>query len=507
MVTAFSNILLTFTGFHDPYSPGLIDGQEEEGPILSLLREKKFDRVILISTPKTIEITKKTNEAIKERFKGIETLTKHLNVFDPTDYSQILTGLRIIFNEINSNTTDTKYYIAIASGTPQMHACWLLLTASGEISATILNIKPKRFATDETPLVTEVDITLSEFPDIQPKKLTELVIHQSPDEKENKLSYIMAREGIIGKHPTFISAIETSVILAEPDIPILLLGESGTGKEVVANLIYRFSSRKKDPFVAVNCAAIPKQLAESFLFGHKKGAFTGALQDQAGKFDVADGGTLFLDELAELNFEVQGKLLRVLQDGIVEPLGSNNSHKVDVRIIAATNCDINSAISEKKFREDLYFRLNVGEIKLPSLRERRSDIPLLSLYFLDQFNQGLKVPKSFSPEALAFLQCQDWPGNTRELKNVVHRAVLISKDRLIVPQDLKPSQSKKGDKYFESLPEPYPGFLLDNTLSDIRNYFFAKALEKAGGRCSEAARLLGVSPQAVSKFVKAKNQL
>lgn len=498
------NILLTFTGFHDPFSPGLIAGQEEEGPILSLARERSFNQIVLFSTPNTIDLTEQTSRCLKDRFSGLKVSIRHLPLEDPTNYVEILKGLRYVYSEIAQENIEARYLISVTSGTPQMHACWLLLVASGEIPGTILNVRPKRFASPERPLITEVRLDQPTFPEIRPKREFDIK-SQSSGGPEDKMRAALENEDIIGSHPGFLSAVETATALAHSDVPILILGESGTGKELFAGLIHRLSDRSAGPFVAINCAAIPNQLAESFLFGHRRGAFTGAVKDQIGKFDASNGGTLFLDELAELELEIQAKLLRVLQDGMVEPLGEEKGHKVNVRLIAATNRDVGLAISEGTFRRDLYYRLNIGEIRLPSLRERRSDIPILALYFLDELNRRLKIPKTFSPDALAFLQGQEWPGNIRELRNIIHRAVLISRERIISPEDLKPVQKGVQGSVLDLLPEPYPGFSVDQMMSDIRKQMFDKALQKTKGNQSEAARLLGLSPQAVSKYLKEKD--
>lgn len=500
-----TTILLTFTGFHDPFSQGLIEGQEEEGPILTLVREKEFDQVILFSTPKTADNTIQTAKCLMERFSGLKANVRKLLLEDPTDYFEILKGLRHHYSEIAQENPSANYFIAVASGTPQMHACWLLLVASGEIPATLLNVRPRRFATYERPLITEVDLHSPTFPSVTPSK--EITIEaRSYEEAKVALADIIVKEGLIGRHSAFLSAIETAVSIASSDVPVLILGESGTGKELVAHLIHRLSDRNGKPFIPVNCAAIPNPLAESFLFGHRKGAFTGALKDLTGKFDAADGGTLFLDELVDLDLQIQAKLLRILEDGIVEPVGDSKGHKVNVRIVAATNRDIITTISGGTFRKDLYYRLNVGEIKLPALRDRRSDIPLLALHFLEELNNRLKNPKVITADAITFLQEQEWPGNIRELQNTIQRAVLISREKNITPQDLRPSLKGTRNDIIDLLPEPHPGFSVDEMLSDIRMHLFDKALEKAKGNRSEAARLLGLSPQAVSKFLKEKKK-
>jgi transcriptional regulator with PAS, ATPase and Fis domain len=260
------------------------------------------------------------------------------------------------------------------------------------------------------------------------------------------------------------------------------------------------SNRSEYPFIPINCAAIPKELVESILFGHRKGAFTGAISDRTGKFDAAHTGTLFLDELAELPVSTQSKLLRVLQDGMVEPLGSAKPHKVDVRVVAATNQDIKEAIKTGNFRQDLYYRLNVGEIRLPPLRERKSDIPKIALYVLERINHSLKNQKRLSTGALRKLQDYPWYGNARELENAIERSVRLSQKTVLEAEDLLIPEPIGVDNMSGIVPEP--GFSIEEYLSTSRKALINKAMELAGGNRSEAARLLGISPQAVHKFLK-----
>jgi len=283
---------------------------------------------------------------------------------------------------------------------------------------------------------------------------------------------------------------------------VLIRGETGTGKELFARLVHRLSGRPADRFIALNCAAIPADLVESTLFGHKKGAFTGATSDHRGRFDVADGGTLFLDELGELPLSTQAKLLRVVQDGAVEPVGAAAPHQVDVRVIAATNRDVHKAIRDGAFREDLYYRLNVGEILLPPLRERRSDIPMLALHVLDRVNATLRRPKRMSTAALARIQNHDWPGNVRDLSNIIERSARLCRVDVMDADDILIADPITHADPLSALPEPDPGFSLDEFLRGARKQLILRALELSGGNQSEAARLLGVTPQAVSKFMK-----
>jgi len=221
-----------------------------------------------------------------------------------------------------------------------------------------------------------------------------------------------------------------------------------------------------------------------------------------GKFDLANGGTLFLDELAELPLAAQAKLLRVLQDGMVEPVGADGPHEVDVRVVAATNRDVAKAIKSGAFRKDLYYRLNVGEIVLPPLRDRRSDIPKLALQVLDRVNASMRSPKRLSQGALARLQGHLWPGNVRDLQNVIERSVRLCRTQVLDAEDLLISEPITHADPLDALPEPHPGFSLDKFISSARKQLILRAIEIANGNQSEAARLLGISPQAVNKFLR-----
>jgi two-component system response regulator PilR (NtrC family) len=297
-------------------------------------------------------------------------------------------------------------------------------------------------------------------------------------------------------------SLEIGAMLAPSQAPILILGETGTGKELFARYIHRLSGRPREIFIPVNCAAIPEDLVESLLFGHKKGAFTGAINDQVGKFDTADKGTLFLDELGDLPLPAQAKLLRVLQDGLVESIGQAKAHKVDVRIVGATNRDLRKLVRQGKFREDLFYRLNVGEIKLPPLRERRSDIPKLALHVLDRLNGSLRQPKRLSAQALSRLQAHNWAGNVRDLENVIERSVRLCRNDVLNADDLLIAEPVTYADPLDALPDPYEGFSLDEFLGSARKQMILRALEAAKGNQSQAARMLGITPQAVHKFLQ-----
>jgi two-component system NtrC family response regulator len=269
------------------------------------------------------------------------------------------------------------------------------------------------------------------------------------------------------------------------DVPVLITGESGTGKELVARAIHRQSSRQSEPFVPINCGAIPETLLESELFGYEKGAFTGATQQRKGRIESAQGGTLFLDEIGDIPLGLQVKLLRFLQDHSINRLGGKESIAVDARIIAATNVDLKKAISDGRFREDLYYRLCVVTIGVPSLRERESDIPLLARTFLMRFSDELKKPlKGFTPQAMEALTSYGWPGNVRELENRVKRAVVMAEGRYVIPDNLELQTPVSGVTESASL----------KVSRDSREKDLVRlALEKAEGNISRAAAELGIS--------------
>ncbi len=246
-----------------------------------------------------------------------------------------------------------------------------------------------------------------------------------------------AQNIIVGKSQPMIQVMKLVKVVSRLDIPVLILGESGTGKELIADTIYRQSNRREKPFIAINCGALPENLIESELFGHLKGSFTGAHTNKRGLFKVADGGTLFLDEIGTMSLDVQIKLLRTLESGEIKPVGSDQTINVNTRLILATNSDLDKMVESKKFRSDLFFRINIFPIKLPSLHERISDIRLLANYFLDKFSEKYsKDIKNISESVLTKLDHYKWPGNIRELENVIERAVIIAKYDTISDADI-----------------------------------------------------------------------
>jgi transcriptional regulator with PAS, ATPase and Fis domain len=494
--------LLSFAGFHDPYSSESPKDNPQAGPILTLVREVAFDRVILLRTPGAYENTNDTEKALRKDHTSLNVLMEDLVLPNPTDYAAIFRELRRTLRKISEveSAADEEYFIGLASGTPQMHAAWLLLVASGELPARILNTRPPKFVTKESPVVSEIDVYSAPFPAVRSYVAPE---EEHAEDQAAALAAAVKEIGIVGEHPTFRKTLQRAAVVAPTKYPVLILGETGTGKELLARLIHRLSGRNHDRFVPVNCAAIPRDLLESTLFGHRKGAFTGAHANQTGKFDAAHGGTLFLDELGELSAELQPKLLRVLQDSIVEPVGFPTGHKVDVRLIAATNVDVQSAIKDGELREDLYYRLKVGTCHLPPLRQRRTDIPRLALFFLDRFNSAQDKAKRFSTEAMTWLRQQTWPGNIRELQNTIESAALFSDSDLVDTPDLEAAAESPSSAENE-IPEPAEGFNMQEYIASLRKRLVERALEMADGKQNRAAKLLGITPQALSKSLQTK---
>ncbi len=300
---------------------------------------------------------------------------------------------------------------------------------------------------------------------------------------------------LIGEHPTIVKLRQLVERVAQTDATVLTTGESGTGKEVVARAIHALSSRRSRAFVPVNCAAIPHDLLESEMFGHERGAFTGASGRRRGLFSMANGGTIFLDEIGEMPLGLQAKLLRVLEDGVIRPVGSDRGFEVDARVIAASNNDLAAAVRKGTFREDLFYRLQVVPIILPPLRERRSDIPLFIEYFLKLANE--RVPgrnTRITREATVHLWSYDWPGNVRELENMVERLVIMCEDGVIDTPILPPGMVGPSRMAEARIPDKLPeaGVGLNALVRELEGRLINEALKQTGGNKQAAARLLGL---------------
>jgi two-component system response regulator AtoC len=320
--------------------------------------------------------------------------------------------------------------------------------------------------------------------------------HRRLSETVRDLQEELANRGtdrIVGSSPPMQGVYKMIGRVADSDAVVLISGETGTGKELVADTIHQNSLRRRGPLVRVNCAALPESLLESELFGHERGAFTGAVARRHGRFELADGGTIFLDEIGELDLGSQKKMLRVLQFGQFERVGGSETMQTDVRVVAATNKDLQAEVAAGRFREDLYYRLNVVRIDLPPLRERREDIPALVAHFLDQYRRAPGADATrISDEAMERILAHDWPGNVRELENVIQRAVVMCTGDVVGPGDLELAGSaatSSGLDYAQLVRDHVP---LKQVLGDVEREMITEALRQADGNRSRAARALHI---------------
>ncbi len=303
---------------------------------------------------------------------------------------------------------------------------------------------------------------------------------------------------IIGSSQPMMKVFDLIKRVAPTNSNVLVLGESGTGKELIAKAIHYNSSLASGPFVAVNCGAIPEELIESEMFGHKKGAFTSAVTDKKGYFEIANGGTLFLDEVGEMPLSMQASMLRAIAEGVFYPVGGTETVASKVRIVSATNRDLESQITQKQFREDLYFRLNVISIKSPSLKSRKEDIPHLCQFFLEKFgSQFGKTIKTIPKETMDLLMAYSWPGNVRELENVIERMVALESNTSLtidgLPDQIREPMKPKIDNLASTLSWNQSGVKLDDIVASVEREFLLKALDQSKGVKKDAARLLGVT--------------
>ena len=336
------------------------------------------------------------------------------------------------------------------------------------------------------------------------KILVAKALHHHQLEQENiylkeRLNDRFDFSNIIGRSPAMKKLFETMALVAPSEATVLIVGESGTGKELIANAVHQNSPRKDLPFVKVNCAALPETLLESELFGHEKGAFTGAIARKQGRFQLAHNSSILLDEIAEMAPSTQAKILRVLQEREFEPVGSTQTMKVDTRVIAATNKNLEDEIREGRFREDLYYRLNVVTVDVPPLRERREDIPLLADLFLKQYaEKNRRLIKGFTPRATDLLMRYDWPGNVRELENIIERAVIMSRGEMITPLEFPIDLQNLDEELKESRIDLTPG----RSLKEVEKVMILRTLEESGGNRTHAARILGISRRTLQLKLK-----
>ena len=377
---------------------------------------------------------------------------------------------------------------AISPGTPVV-----IMTAYGSVRSAVEALKSGAHDYITKPI--DVD---------ELKILVAKTLHQRRLEEENlnlkeRLDAHFDFGDIIGRSPSMRELFETLALVAPSEATVLIHGESGTGKELVANAIHHNSPRKDHSFVKVNCAALPETLLENELFGHEKGAFTGATGPKKGRFQMADQGTLFLDEIAEMAPATQAKILRVLQEREFEPVGGTRTVQVDTRIISATNRNLEDEIATGRFREDLYYRLNVVKVKVPPLRNRSTDIPLLADYFLDRYaEKNHRSIKGIQPRAMDLLLRHSWPGNVRELENVIERAVIMARGDMIEPEHFPDTlQDHDGEA-----PVRGPFLASGRSLKEVEKEMILKTFADMGGNRTRTAEVLGISRRTLQLKLK-----
>jgi len=377
----------------------------------------------------------------------------------------------------------------------------IVLTGYGTIETAVEAVKKGAFDYLTKPVTSdEINLVLERLQELNTLKAENVLLRSQLQER-------YSFDKIIGQSPPMEGLYRTIHRVARTDATVLITGESGTGKELIAKALHFSSERENKPFVPINCGAIPEELLESELFGHEKGAFTGALKERKGRFELGHQGTVFLDEIGEMTPKLQVKLLRFLQEKKLERVGGTRTIQVDARILAATNKDLDKAVEEGEFREDLFYRINVIPIRVPPLREREGDIPLLVQHFLKHHCQEKEIPlKRISAAAMSAMGKYSWPGNVRELENLIERLVILTEEDVIECQDL-PSRIRQqaADKDLTCCEITGEGIDLKKTLDDLENKLIMDALQKANGVRAKAAQLLGLNRTTLVEKIKKKN--
>ncbi len=370
----------------------------------------------------------------------------------------------------------------------------IMISGHGNVQNAVLAIKRGAYDFLEKPLDRD-KVLLAISRALQTRELAA--------ENRHLKQQIEGRYEMVGQSPVLAEIRNQIARVAPTNGRVLILGESGTGKELIARAVHKMSHRAKNSFVKINCAAIPEELIESELFGSDRGAFTGAVKTRDGKFLQADGGTLFLDEIGDMSLSVQAKVLRALEQGEFERVGGAKTFRVDVRVIAATNKNLHAEVEQSKFREDLYFRLNVVPLTAPPLRERREDIPALAEHFLKAYaEENGFLPKALSAEARELLLQYDWPGNIRELKNLVERLSIMVSEDTIYPEDLPALDGMTIPRQPDSFPDLGTGKTLRQVREAVERHYIAQALERHRGNVTRASNALGIERTNLHKKIK-----
>ena len=467
---------------------GLAQGQL--GPIASAVKlHPPFDRIHLLTN---YDHARSANYCswLEQQFPGLRVELYDVELSSPINYAEIYAKVSEELKLARLPREDIDLTFHLSPGTPAMAAIWILLAKT--------RFPAKLIQTSQQKGLDAVNFSFDLANDFLPEFL------QRGDERAERLVSAPLQttpgfEKILHSSDAMVRQIELARRISAYDVPVLVLGESGTGKELFAEAIHSASRRAAKPFIAVNCGAIPKELANSELFGHIKGAFTGAVVARKGHFREAEGGTLFLDEVGDLSLDAQARLLRAVQQKEVTPVGESRPIKVDVRIVAATHRDLMMDVAEGRFREDLFHRLAVGILSLPPLRERSGDIDLLTDAFLEEFNADTRgrpegLEKSISHEGRALLKQHPWPGNVRELYHTLLRASIWSVQTTITPEDIRAALLTANNHREQVLGHVLGnGFDLQALLDEVARHYMQRALVQASHKKKHAAELLGFS--------------
>jgi DNA-binding NtrC family response regulator len=469
----------------------------DRGPVLRLLEQREsrgaYDAAWVLTTPEHEAPTRDLVAAVRRYV--ADTTLRTLDLDDPSDHEKLFHALLPVVRDVPE---DAEVTVVLSAGTPQAQTLWVVLVKSGLLPARMVQVIPPAFVPRPHPrALREVTLDIAGFPEIRALR-EELVQLRAREE---------ARAGLVGQSPVMEALVQRLGRVAAADVPVLVQGETGTGKDLVARAIHRASARRDGPFLAENCGALAEGTLESELFGHEKGAFTGAIARRKGLFELAHGGTLFLDEVAEAGPAVQVRLLRALEQGVIRRVGGETEVRVDVRIIAATHRDLTTMLRDGRFREDLYYRLNGARLEVPPLRERLGDLEPLVLHFLDA--QG-RHPMP-TRRAWRALERYPFPGNVRELRAEVARWVVFCEDRVEL-DDLSPeirAAAASADTEDEprpaapSKPSGAPASLVEEVRALERSLVDA-ALVRNEGNLSRTARELGIDRNTLKRKLRSR---
>jgi len=488
-----TDVLLSWVGQAD--LDGMAEGNEATGPLIGSLQRGSYQTVELLSNYPSEE-TAAYIEGLKRHFPKMTVACKQVELpSGPTAYQEIFPAVDEFLADVTDRYRKQHITVNLSPGTPAMQAVWILLTKTRYPVAYIESYKVRN--TEET-VVKSVEIPFSLSVELSGQSKTRIA-SRFTQAAISKVAESADFGKIFGTSSEMQLAKRRAARLADLDVPTLILGETGTGKELFTKAIVNASSRKGKPIRTVNCGAIPAELIDSTLFGHKKGSFTGATDNREGLFSEADGGTVFLDEVGELPLDAQVRLLRVLQEGEVNPVGSSKVEKVDVRIIAATHRDLMEMVGKGQFRADLYYRLAVGVLELPPLRRRQGEIGDLADFLMAEINQELGDQPNFeskkiSPDVKNIILKRRWPGNVRELRATLVRAAIWCETDTISVSEFEESSIKEASEtsggLLQELSQPID---IHELIGRLARFYIPQALEKCANNKTKAAKYIGLN--------------